>query len=250
MLGLRQMSAGRNVFFRLCWFYALLMSLCVAGLLGVIFVLINANPNPDFWILLVFIFGFGISFAAAYGFLSIAIGWSRWVLLGELPDRYYVVRRDWPIGSYTIALFLVGTITMLPSMVVGMSLTIAFKGSTPVWLSIVSALLIYSVSAWIFLRAGLILPAAAVGRYMSISQSVRLTRPLSLGLFAIAVFAILPMTATGGIGKLIAVQSGSEPNPYHQVLNGGAAIFGLAAIVLFLVILTELYERTREDRPT
>ena len=248
MLGLRQMSAGRNVFFKLCWFYALLMSLCVAGLLGVIAVLINANPKPDIWIFLVFIFGFGTSFAAAYGFLSIAIGWSRWVLLGEVPDRYYVVRRDWPIRAYTIALVLVGTITILPPMVVEMALTIAFEGSKPVWLIVVSPLLIYSVSAWIFLRAGLILPAAAVGQYMSIRQSIRVTRPLSLRLFTIAVFAILPIAATGGISTLIAVQAGSEANPYNHILNGGAAIIGLAAIVFFLVILTQLFDRTRENQ--
>lgn len=133
----------------------------------------------------------------------IAIGWHRFMLREEIPDRFYVVRPEWRLGRYFWNSFKIGFLVMLAMIPLMMILMIPFStvsldgwdpaSGVSILLSafLLGQLIISTFATWMLLRMGMILPAVAVDRDMTIGDSFRLTRSISGQLVITAFFVVL-----------------------------------------------------------
>ena len=203
--------------------------------------------------LLAMVFG-----VAAY--CTIAIGWHRFILRGEVPDRFYVLRPEWsPVryfrNSTTISL-LTGLITM-PIMAVALlfllsQLTppVAALILPPFALGVMWAFMfvVGSLNIWIALRVGMILPASALNETMTIPESYRLTGPLAGQQLITAVCIVSLLIVPMIIGQSLQTLAGHSSVVTLLV----APIFFIWCWITFFVgigILTVVYGHLAENRP-
>jgi hypothetical protein len=201
--------------------------------------------------------GLALLAVAIIAYCWAAVGWHRYVLLEEKGNGFIPQWRWNLIVSYfwrvVIVILVVIAAIIAASIVIGI-LTVAIQ--SPLVLLIFGIGLVFGVS-WMATRVGLILPAAALGERMTISESWAATRPVSsqilLPLIVIAV-------AVGLIGQLILVVFGQTvPTPDltgaiqefrvltlpGQILNG---IVSWLQILVNLALMTTLYGNLIEGR--
>ncbi len=198
-------------------------------------------------------------------FAAIAIGWHRYILREEEPDRFYVIRAGWPVARYvwksflllwitaTVAVVLVIALSAIAGSVVGIPPDNPVPGpdASPIALIIFHILVLLSgtIAIWLGLRLGLGLPAMAVGKKLSFAESFKLTEPIAgsalIAAFCIMVLGYIPVVLQQFVGFM-----------------GGAAI-DMASLVWFVVglavawlvillgigILTVAYGHVAENRP-
>jgi len=151
------------------------------------------------------------------GMSSISIGWHRFVLREEVPENFYILRGEWPVGGYIWAslkiiavMFLVIISLMVIFIILSKQVQSSFmpRGMGPVdqgnapgssWFLSLLRIVMTIFATWIFLRLGAVLPAMAVGEKLSLRASFRLTMAISGPLFITALiiyfFQFAPTTA-------------------------------------------------------
>ena len=262
-LCVRQLMSNWQMAVRLSWFWSLAFGLPYIGSLGFILA-VSDGPNPPqpltvawagMMILLLLAMVFGV---AAY--CIIAIGWHRFILREEVPDRFYVLRPEWsPVryfrNSMTICI-LIGLITM-PIMAVALlfllsQLTppVAALNLAPIALGVMWTIMfvVGSLNTWIALRVGMILPASALNETMTIPESYRLTGPLAGQLLVTSVCIVSLLIVPLIMGHSL------------QTFASHASVVMLLVAPVFLVwcwitffvgfgILTVVYGHLAENRP-
>lgn len=262
-LCLRQLYINWLVAVRLSWFWIVIMLLAV-GLMAVVsgnmMVAATSGESVGGAGLMLFLVGLGLFLVFLIAFATIAIGWHRWVLRDDEPDRFYVLRSDWSIGAYILRSLLIGLITLLIIGPVYFTFMLTFAGNivgadgTPQITSgflarlLVVSVIVGTIGTWIVLRIGLILPAIAVGERMTIGESFRETSkiagPLVVTALCVVLFqsipSILDMAATSIIGNNTVLET------IATIVN---LIFSWISFFISFGILTVVYGHVVEDRP-
>lgn len=262
VLCLRQVFINWRTAARLSWFWLSLQ-------FGLLFLIVLALPTAvsdgqkiesgAAWQFVVGMIAFWL--VSLYGASTIAIGWHRFVLRDEEPDRFYVVRRDWPVFRYLGNVLKIGILLLLCSvpLMFGFAhlLGAVFNGVTSAQeVSVFAAFLVgiavmfvlLTLLLWGLLRLGMLLPALAVGEKMTLLGSIRLTRPIAGQLFITAICVGLFQVVPSLLVQYLGVFGGSL-----GVLAWIATAIGLLAYwVSYFVgigILTVTYGHLAENRP-
>lgn len=204
-LCLRQLWNNLRVAFQLSWFWILAyFAIIVAfALLGFVTSPSSAGSPASSILMLPFIIIMMV--VTVVSFTTIAIGWHRLVLREELPNSFYVLRREWKIGKYfwnTIKIGFAILIMMIPVLVIVLFPVFsivdvsAFAEATPGFsktflIQIALQLILGVIATWLFLRMGTVLPALAVEKQMTLRESFRLTSPISGQLVITAFWVVL-----------------------------------------------------------
>ena len=262
-LCLRQLFINWLVAVRLSWFWILVM-LAAVGLMayvtGRFTIAATSGESVSGSGLLFVLVLLGLFVVFFVAFATIAMGWRRWVLRDEEPDRFYVLRGDFSMMAYILRSLLIGLITLLIVSSIFFFLTMSFAGSlvgddgTPQITSgfmarfLAVSMVLGTFATWIVLRIGLILPAVAVGERLRIGESSRATSKISGALvvtaLCVVVFqsipSILDMLLTGISGTSVALTT------IGTVIN---LVFSWISFFVSFGILPVAYGHVVENRP-
>ena len=198
------------------------------------------------------------------GCMSIAIGWHRNILLHEVPSAYKAVNTAWPYLPYLLHSFQILLLLGLFSVPLYLILLFGYKAlpaDVPVMdtenqfaLTEIGEQLVISfgiiwfliqcVAAWITMRIGLVLPAAAIGETISLRESFNRTDPIKLDLVVTA----LLLAAIESIPELISVLSyflGFGPgltDELHVFFTIASAAFFWITLFVGIGVLSIAYE--------
>lgn len=131
-----------------------------------------------------------IAVTAGYVILSIwiAVAWHRYVLLEEMPEGWFPKWHGGPVASYLGISILITLAIVLVVMVVGWILMMVMRGAMPVFV------IFLAFGAGIaFFRLSPMLPAAAIGERMKMSEAWHQTRGLTGAILMIAVLQFAMM---------------------------------------------------------
>jgi len=199
--------------------------------------------RPDLLILLV------LGLAALLGYVLLAILWHRHVLLNTAEREENLRPSASIVLSYVGRAILVGLMQLLATIpivictaavgaVIGM--TAGVGGS--VFMGMVIGLISGVIFLWIALRLSVVLPAAALGNAMRISESWRETAPISAPLWGVAALLAAINIGINGLAAMVL--------PDATVVSSMiAAIVYLAEALIFVSVLTTLYGHLVEGRP-
>lgn len=185
-----------------------------------------------------------------------AVGWHRYVLMEETGNGFLPAWRGDRVRAYFGRAFVVGLAVV--AAVIGGGLVVALMvGLTQsAGIALVLGIGLVLGASWVATRIGLVLPAAAIGERMTLSESWAATRPVSgqilLPLIVIAL-------AVGLAGQLIAVLFGQTTTIEMmgqtqqqivlslpgQILNG---FVSWIQILVNLALMTTLYGNLIEGR--
>lgn len=186
-----------------------------------------------------------------------AVGWHRYVLLEETGNGLIPQFRGGMIASYFGRILLVGLVligVMFAAAIVIGIVTVAVQSTAVIVVFGIG--LVFGVS-WVATRIGLILPAAALGERMTISESWAATRPVSshilLPLIVIAVTVgiinqivllvfgtVVPMT--NPLGEMQEMRILTLPG---QIISG---VVSWLQVLVNLALMTTLYGNLIEGR--
>lgn len=185
-----------------------------------------------------------------------AVGWHRYVLLEETGNGVLPVWRWDRVKSYLGRAIIVGLVviaaTIAASLVMGILVGVTQSFAIALFFGIG---LVFGLS-WLATRIGLVLPAAAVGERMTISESWQATHPVSGHiLLPLIVIALV----TGLLGQVIILLFGQTTtvemfgtmqeqvtlNVVGQLLNAGVSWL---QILVNLALMTTLYGNLVEGR--
>jgi len=107
----------------------------------------------------------------------IAVGWHRFILLGERPRGIVPKLHSSLIWGYIWRGFLIFLVLFVPAFLIGFvaGIVVAVSGSPDVSVAIVP-LLIFPIGMFLFYRLSPILPAAAIGQTLTLKDAWRATR--------------------------------------------------------------------------
>ncbi|MCY6383477.1 hypothetical protein [Hoeflea prorocentri] len=262
-LCLKQVFGHLGVALRLSWFWLLLGLLLFLGFFGMFGGLdqqagsegVQPHAGPPVFLTLL------LSIATMVVFLLggavIAIGWHRFVLLDEEPQNFFVLRRQWSIGTYVIRgllIMLILAAVFLPlllilvlvfgSVIFG-SVTNEGGSSNSLFVMAAFLLLVNVAATWVILRIGLVLPTIAVDKRISFGESIRLTRhvagPLLVTAVCIVVFNFIPTF----LFEIVSTQS----TALEIVRMAFTTAFSWISFLVSIGILTVVYGHCAENRP-
>lgn len=235
-LCLMQVWRNKWIALRISWFWFLAVGVSVI-LMGIARA---ATDEPGGLVLIASLLFIG---STLVGVTAIAVCWHRYVLLEETPDQPHLLRADLPIGRYlwnSIRLgFVLIVIAVLPLFVF---FSVQQSVSGPV--NYIISLAVGVFSTWLFLRIGLVLPAIAVDRQISIRDSFRLTGPLSGQLVTTALLLVFLQSVPGileAAGKTVGVDLAIPLVPVH-------VLFFWTNLFIGVGVLTVLYGHLCEGR--
>jgi len=187
--------------------------------------LLQLGSGSAFWILL---------FIAAYVsvYTWVIVGWHRFVLLGEVPNGWLPNWRGRQNLDYFIKGILIGLILLIPVMVFGF--VIAFIGTTAL-----QSVLVATLFWFLFMRLSLVLPAAALGVPMKISETWAVTKNASMTILGLAVILMGLNIVMGLFEKILAG---------HGIIMLVALFLNAVIGLLIASILTTLYGVLIEER--
>lgn len=283
LLCLRQLIASWKIVLRLSWFWVVII---VAEVIAATQVDIShvdsalgtydfsTNFFGSFVASLLFL---GFTITIIIGRISIAIGWHRYLLKGEIPAFPYFVPRHgtfWPYVWRGLKLGLTMMVIVIPLLITVFFLWWGFEPrfvqkAIPTGIivpiahfpaNVIVDILLVSCFYWVLLRIGIGLPGAAIGDDVRFKASWQFTRPFS-GAFITLAFLIACLQAIPVIMEyLIAFNSspsGSSPvSFFYGKISFRSVPFMLAnlgiSIVSFFVgtaILTVIYGHLKADKP-
>lgn len=223
---------------------------------------------------------FGVFFTTVAGAASIAIGWHRYVLRGDMPRSAYVFpspKTFWPYVGRGFKSGLKVGIVMIPiMMIIGsvmafvmvslwrgvdpMQISSAVSGSLFV-ASLITSLLLVTLYTWFTMRLGLGLPGTAIGQDIRSSASWKKTGPISGALFTasllVSALMIIPMVLDALVSSIFPIQ----PNgTIENMLSGSVHFWNLWSVPMYLGfyvisffvgfgILTVVYGHLQEGKP-
>lgn len=236
-LCLMQVWRNKWVAARISWFWFLIVFVC-GILMGVARVTSGVQGAQVLLASVVMIT------ATLLGVTAIAVCWHRYVLLEETPDQPHLLRPGLPIGRYLWNSLRLGFVLFLVAFLPLFVFFSAQESLSGLGNYIVS-LAVGTFSTWLFLRVGLILPAVAVDKHVSIRESFRLTTPLSGQLVVTALLLVLLQSAPGIVeagGKAVGVDLSVPLIPVH-------VLFFWTNLFVGIGVLTVLYGHLCDGRP-
>ncbi len=202
---------------------------------------------------------FGVLLALVAGvicWLWAAVAWHRFVLLEEYPSGLFPTWRGSNIGNYfgnSILIFLIMiAVGIAVGIVIGILITLVRSEALAILLGVG---LVFGLS-WVATRVGLILPAAAIGEKLRISESWKATAPVSGQIILpIFVLALASTILNQGIIALFGETTGipTQFGVQQQVtLSAVGTILSLVVtwlqMLLNLALMTTLYGNLIEGR--
>lgn len=128
------------------------------------------------------------------------VGWHRFILLGEVPNGWLPNWYGRQNFDYFVKGILIGLIFLIPMMVVG-SIINSF-GSVGLQ-RILSSVLYGFMFSFMYMKLGLVLPAAALGVPMKISKSWEATKSINMTIFGLAAILMGLNIVAGLIEKIL-----------------------------------------------
>lgn len=180
---------------------------------------------------------------AGFGFLWAAVAWHRFVLLEEVPGIVPAVHGD-RLGAYLWGwirligpFLLIGlVIGALVAVIAGVAGAAGSPGLAMLLFFGVNVLAVYAT-----LRFSLVLPAAAVGRFIGVFESWRMTKTARDAILIAAALLSVLNAVIGLAGSVLGLAGWAG-----TLLSFGVSWFGF---VLGLSILTAIYGHVVEGRP-
>jgi len=176
----------------------------------------------------------------------VAVSWHRFVLLEEYPALLPSLsdKPIWPYVGKTLLLAIVMLIVSIPlGFVLGFALVPFVSDPTSAGAMIAGfgiGLILGTLLSWLWLRWGLILPATAVGRPLTMSESWNATKPLSGAIFtAVLILIALNLVVSLVIGLVLG------DNIVTAILG---LIVNWISLMVGISILTTLYGHVIEGR--
>ena len=198
----------------------------------------RAAPPPTDQLLILIACGL----AGILGYALMAVLWHRHVLLDRDATGAEVRPGARLFWSYVWRAIVLGFVQFLVAIPIGIAMLLVggLTGSSPVALLLIG--LVAGVAfLWLALRLSLVLPAAAMGHVMAVSESWRATEPLSRTLWALAVLLAVVNTLLGVIaGMLLPADPG-----LRLMLD---SVLYLIEGLVFVSMLTTLYGHLIEGR--
>ncbi|MBL4890676.1 MAG: hypothetical protein JKX91_02390 [Rhizobiaceae bacterium] len=262
-LCLRQLWNNLRVAFQLSWFWILAYFAIIVGfvLLGGATPQNSAGASPPSILMVPFVIIMIV--VSIVSFTTIAIGWHRLVLREEMPNSFYVLRREWQIGRYfwnTIKIGFAILIMMIPAFFI-----VLYPLLTTIDLSIFDApapgfskafliqialqLLFGVIATWLFLRIGTVLPALAIEKRMPLRESFRLTSPISSQLVITAFCIVLLQLVPALVPVVLYPITGPESLVLIGITLVVSIIFGFISFFVGFGILTVVYGHLAEGKP-
>jgi hypothetical protein len=189
--------------------------------------------------------------ASVVGYLWVAVAWHRFILLEENPGAFLPHFNGAQMFAYFVKGILVGLILialMIP-MILLMSIMVGTMGGVLLYALFVPAL--FTIPAtFIVYRLGMVLPAAAIGKKMTFSQSWVATKPHSGAILVLTIVVALVYLAFGFLSLTFGMNAASV------ILSGGSvtlftvvnALVNWVSVMVGVSILTTLYGTTVEGR--
>ncbi|UOA14292.1 MULTISPECIES: hypothetical protein [Sulfitobacter] len=198
----------------------------------------RAAPPPTDQLLILIACGL----AGILGYALMAVLWHRHVLLDRDATGTEVRPGARLFWSYVWRAIVLGFVQFLAAIPIGIAMLLVggLTGSSPAALLLIG--LVAGVAfLWLALRLSLVLPAAAMGHVMAVSESWRATEPLSRTLWALAVLLAVVNTLLGVIaGMLLPADPG-----LRLMLD---SVLYLIEGLVFVSMLTTLYGHLIEGR--
>lgn len=194
-------------------------------------------PNPGV-IFLAVLTGVVVS---AITYCWAAVGWHRFVLLEERGKGIVPTWRGANILAYLGRAFLIGIVVFVMAFVSSMVLGGLIMALPSQAFAFVLATGWVMGMSWVITRIGLILPAAALGRPMSIGESWEATKPVSADLLVPLFFIALAMTVASELVGLAFRSSALGLIPM--------GLLYWIQTLLNLSLMTTLYGTQVEGRP-
>lgn len=281
VLCLRQLFVNWKIALRLSWIWASVIIVSYLGFLLITrasFVNITDDGGDNgmmaishFLFLLMWL---GLFFAFTVGAASIAIGWHRYVLRGEIPGRFYVLpskKTFWPyvwrglkIGLKVLIVIVLPLIfvsfvifSIMQENILGSLGGISYSF---IFASTVFGIILSTLVLWVFFRLGLGLPGNAVGQDLRSGASWKLTHSASGALFTTAFLVAILQTIPSVMATLFAVIFPIQPSGIvESMLSGSALFWNLLPVPLYLAfyvvsffvgfgILTVIYGHLQEGK--
>jgi hypothetical protein len=186
-----------------------------------------------------------------------AVGWHRYVLMEETGNGFLPQWRGDRVRAYFGRAFVVGVVVMLAVIGGGLVVALAVGLTQSAGLALLMGIGLVFGASWVATRIGLVLPAAAIGEKMTLSESWAVTRPVSsqillplivialaVGLIGQVILLIFGQTVTVDMfGQMQEQVTLSVPG---QIVNG---IMSWLQILVNLALMTTLYGNLIEGRP-
>jgi hypothetical protein len=194
--------------------------------------------------------------AAVIAYCWAAVGWHRYVLLEEMGSG---VTPQWHwdrIKAYLGRAFLVGFAVVGAVVAAGLVVALAVGLTQSAGIAILLGIGLVLGASWVATRIGLVLPAAAIGERMTLSESWAATRPVSSQILLPLVVVALVVGIVGQIivflfGQTVTVEVFGTPQEQlvlslpGQILNG---FVSWVQILVNLALMTTLYGNLIEGR--
>jgi hypothetical protein len=185
-----------------------------------------------------------------------AVGWHRYVLLEETGNGLLPQWRGDRISSYFWRALVVGLVVMLA--VMGGALVVFLLASITASPAVALVLGIGLVlgASWVATRIGLVLPAAAIGERMTLSESWAATRPVSSQILLPLIVVALAVGLIGQVillifGETITVEVFGVMQEQDVLTLPGQIVNGVVSwlqILVNLALMTTLYGNLIEGR--
>ncbi len=185
-----------------------------------------------------------------------AVGWHRYVLLEEMGSGLTPQWRWERIKAYLGRAFLVGLVVIIAVIGGGLVVALAVGLTQSAGIAILLGIGLVLGASWVATRIGLVLPAAAIGERMTLSESWAATRPVSSQILLPLVVVALVVGILGQIivflfGQTVTMEVLGAPqeqlvlNLPGQIANG---FVSWIQILVNLSLMTTLYGNLIEGR--
>ncbi|MDG4646881.1 hypothetical protein P6F26_00360 [Roseibacterium sp. SDUM158017] len=185
-----------------------------------------------------------------------AVGWHRYVLLEETGNGFLPQWRWGRITAYLGRAFLVGLAVVLAVIGGGLVIALVVGLTQSTTFALVLGIGLVLGASWIATRIGLVLPAAAIGERMTLSESWAATRPVSSQILLPLVVVALAVGLAGQVimllfGQTVTVEAFGQAQDQvvlsvpGQILNG---FVSWIQILVNLALMTTLYGNLIEGR--
>jgi hypothetical protein len=185
-----------------------------------------------------------------------AVGWHRYVLLEEMGNGLLPRWRWDRISSYFGRVFVVGIVVVLAVMGGGLVIALVVGLTQSPAIALVLGIGLVLGASWVATRIGLVLPAAAIGEKMTLSESWAATRPVSSQILLPLIVIALAVGITGQIialvfGETVTVEAFGTTQEQVTLSIPGQILNGFVSwiqILLNLALMTTLYGNLIEGR--
>ena len=170
--------------------------------------------------------------------LWIAVAWHRYVLLEDISDGWFPRWRGDRIWAYFGRSVMVAFIAMIVAVIVG---AITGLVMVPLGLEQIAALLAIVAAAFVFYRFGAALPAAAVGKSLSLGQAWRTTAGENATLLVLSL-------VTAVASYIVQLPGMMNSNPFSLISIVYSVVVGWFLTMIGVSILTTIYGHFIEKR--